>query len=110
MGSRELLLRILHRAGLHGSYDFVYLPFDFRRKACCGYSFVNFVSHADAERAMEQLDGFDSWEADSYKCMVAKWAFAQGLETHVKRFRRSKVMHHSVNEEYKPVFFKNGAR
>merc|ERR1719215_1917297 len=48
---RATLLEMIDTAGLERSYDFVYMPKDFKKKKGLGYAIINFVDHATAERA-----------------------------------------------------------
>lgn len=107
--SRNMMLDLLDSQGFAGSYDFVYLPFDFNRPACLGYAFVNCASPADAEKMKECFQGFKQWCVPSHKVCEVCWGEPlQGLEAHIERYRNSPVMHQSVPDEYKPVIFLDG--
>jgi len=109
--TREMLLDLLDTSGFYCLYDFVYLPIDFKRKAGLGYAFVNMVTHEDALRIKEKLDGFGSWVVSSQKvCEVAWGDPLQGLEDHIERYRNSPVMHEDVPDVYRPVLFQGGCR
>jgi len=101
--------KILDGVGLAGSYNFIYVPFDFKKSALLRYGFVNFELHESAMMAIAALDGFSDWEGDK-PCEVLWSGAQQGLLAHVERYRNSPVMHKDVPDEYKPVVFENGMR
>jgi len=107
--SHEGVRKVLDEAGLAGLYNFIYVPFDFKKSALLRYGFVNFELHESAMKAIAALDGFSDWEGDK-PCEV-RWSGAQqGLQAHVERYRNSPVMHGSVPDECKPVVFENSMR
>jgi hypothetical protein len=107
--TRELFLALLDSNGLAGTYNFVYLPIDFKRMSSLGYGFVNFVSHAEAELARVRLEGFNDWSVQSQKvCSVCWGEPLQGLQAHIERYRSSPVMHREVPDECRPILLQNG--
>lgn len=104
--TRNMLLALLHREGFNGTFDFLYLPVDFRSTSGLGYAFVNFEFHDDAERFRLHFTGFNHWSIASDKVCEVTWSSLQGLEPHIERYRNSPVMHESVPEEQKPALFK----
>merc|ERR1719401_3067065 len=109
--SRDMLLELMNGEGFQGTYDFLYMPMDFHRRAGLGYAFVNLVTHEDAIKVRQHFDGFTNWIVNSQKiCEVAWGEPLQGLAAHVDRFRNSPVMHEDVPDEYKPALFKSGVR
>lgn len=109
--TQEGLRKILDELGLAGLYDFIYVPFDFKKLVALRYGYVNFEQHADAVKAMAILDGYSGWVVGSEKPCEVEWSGAQqGLYAHIERYRNSPVMHATVPEEYKPVLLQNGIR
>jgi len=107
--SHEGVRKILDEAGLAGLYNFIYVPYDFKKSSLLRYGFVNFEQNASALKAIAALDGFSDWEGE--KACEVRWSGAQqGLHAHVERYRNSPVMHKDVPDEYKPVVFENGVR
>lgn len=109
--SRDDLCALLDRLEFNTKYDFVYLPTNFRTQATFGYSFVNMISHEDAEKLKKQFDGFTAWGVESDKVCEASWSdMHQGLPAHIERYRNSPIMHESVQDAYKPAIFAGGVR
>lgn len=100
---------ILDGAGLGGLYNFIYVPFDFKKSAFLRYGFVNFEQNEHAVKAMAVLDGFDDWESEK-SCEAGWGSVQQSLHANIERYRNSPLMHSSVPDEYKPVLFESGAR
>lgn len=109
--TRDMFLKLLDSEGFSGSYDFLYLPVDFRRWAGFGYAFVNAVTHADAKRMKQHFEGFQTWKLGSAKVCEVRWGEPlQGLDMHIERYRNCPVMHELVQDEFKPVVFHRGQR
>lgn len=109
--TRDLLLQMLDRYGFKGSYDFVYLPLDFRTKQILGHALVNLVSLVDAFRLRDSLHGSAEWvPCCDKKCEVILDSPLQGFQAHVDRYRNSPVMHENVPDEFKPIIFVDGRR
>lgn len=107
--TRNMLVELLESSGFDGCFDFVYLPFDFRKHAGLGYAFVNMINSEEAQRAMKKLTGFRSWKLKSCKVLSVTWSTPlQGLEANIERYRNSPVMHPSVPEQFKPLLLHNG--
>jgi len=110
--TREMVLDLLHTEGFAWSYNFVFLPWDFRREAALGYVFVNMVDHHTAIRAKIHFEGFVRWKVlGSQKVCEVCWTEpAQDLQALIERYRNAPVMHENVPEKYKPLLYKNGER
>merc|ERR1711939_719329 len=109
--TREMLLELVDSMGFSGTYDFVYLPVDFRSQAGLGYAFINFVSVADAHFCFDRFEGFSAWKVPSEKVCTVTWSTpTQGLEAHIERYRNSPVMHTALPDEWKPVLLQRGMR
>jgi len=109
--SSNSLIELFDDAGFHGTYDFMYLPVDFRTNMSLGYAFVNFVSTQDAQDFMLFFDGFSNWHFLSPKVCKVSWSDPnQGLEEHVERYRNSPVMHENVPDDFKPRLYESGVR
>ncbi|CAK0893298.1 unnamed protein product, partial [Prorocentrum cordatum] len=106
-GLRLLPLATLGLAapGGAGGYDFVYVPMDFKRRLCKGYSFVNMVAAEHLQRLVEVFDGYSRWSHSSMKVCQASLSHTQGLTANVERYRDSPVMDDAVPDIFKPALF-----
>lgn len=109
--TRSMLMDVLRAQGVANDVNFVYVPADFKSKAHYSYAFVNLSTPEAAEECLNRLNGFSDWGMPSEKACEAAWCTTnQGLDTFVERYRNSRIMHGSVDDEYKPAVFKNGKR
>jgi hypothetical protein len=109
--SRDMLLNLIDAEGFKGSYDFVYLPLDFKAMVGLGYSFINFINSEEAVRFQEHFLGFCNWSSHSDKVCHVTWSESlQGRDAHIERYRNSPVMHESMADGCKPVLYKDGER
>lgn len=58
--SQKMLIQKLNQQNRQ-TYDFFYLPIDFRNKCNVGYAFVNFIDSLFLVRFYEQMNG-NKWE------------------------------------------------
>ena len=108
---RSMILALLDKEGFEGKYNFLYLPIDFRTRACMGYAFVNLVDPAYVPDFWAKFSGYSNWVVRSKKLCGVSWSEPhQGLESHVERYRNSPIMHESVPDEYGPIVLQNGIR
>jgi hypothetical protein len=111
---RDMLTELLDSKGFVSSYNFLYLPIDFKKRWALGYAMVDFVSHAEALRAIETLTTFSDWKAYPLPHSAGDVAFStdakQGLEANVQYYRNREMMHPDVPEMYKPLLLRCGAR
>ena len=109
--NRAMILALLDKEGFEGKYNFLYLPIDFRTRACMGYAFVNLVDPAYVPDFWAKFSGYSNWLVRSKKLCGVSWSEPhQGLESHVERYRNSPIMHESVPDEYRPIVLQNGVR
>lgn len=110
--STKMVLELLDKNGFKDSYDFVYVPHDFKRlpsRVNVGYFFVNFVSHDVAASALDQLVGFRAWTVLSSKVLTGSWAEkTQGRNACIERCKYFTFMHDKVPNECKPMMFEHG--
>eukprot|EP00930_Biecheleria_cincta_P033565 TRINITY_DN23256_c0_g1_i1.p1 TRINITY_DN23256_c0_g1~~TRINITY_DN23256_c0_g1_i1.p1 ORF type:complete len:237 (+),score=32.07 TRINITY_DN23256_c0_g1_i1:42-713(+) len=109
--TREMLVDLFERNGFHGSYDFLYLPVNFKSDSSFGYAFVNLVDIQALSEFRLCFNGFKDWGCDTNKVAeVSLNCKLQGLQEHVKRYRDSPVMSHTVPDKYKPIILHKGIR
>lgn len=103
--SRSQLLGLLDAQGLHGFYDFVYLPTNFKRASTFGYAIVNFTLQTYARIA--------HWRCRSLEVcgrpVKCEWsASVQGKSALVEKYRNSQVMHDSIADTHRPLLLSDG--
>jgi len=110
--TRAMVLKLLESKGFDShTYNFLYLPIDFKTRVALGYAFVDLASPSLVQGFWEAFDGFSDWVLPSRKrCFVSWCEPSQGVEAHIERYRNSPVMHDSVPEEHKPMLLENGCR
>jgi len=109
--TQDSVMDLIHRRGFKSSYDFLYLPIDFRSKSNMGYAFINFCTPEDAQRFAAAFTGYQEWGFNSIKVCEVTWSRPfQGLAAHIDRYRNSPTMHSSIPMEFKPAIFFAGQR
>jgi hypothetical protein len=109
--TRAMMIELIESEGFSCRFDFVYVPVDFSTGLGLGYGFVNLVSSADATKFFQHFVGFSKWNiASDAVCKVTWGEPCQGLSQCLERYRNSPVMHNSVEDEWKPIFFVEGSR
>jgi hypothetical protein len=108
--TRDEVMEVIRTFGLATKVDFLYNPWNLKVKQNCGYAFVNFTTPEAAVEGLNALHGF-SWDVQGENVCEVSWCSDhQGLDSHVERYRNSRIMHDSVDDKYKPAIFKNGFR
>ncbi|KAF4679206.1 hypothetical protein FOZ60_015339, partial [Perkinsus olseni] len=95
--------RVLDAAGFRGSYDFLYVPLNFKTHEVVGFAFVNF---GDQEHAQKMIDGFNDLVLDGCLPLVVEPAKNQGLQAQIDHLRESPV--NAAEEEFRPKIFELG--
>ncbi|CAA0808666.1 Protein MEI2-like 5 [Striga hermonthica] len=101
--SKMLLLAIdeTHK----GTYDFLYLPIDFKNKCNVGYAFINMVSPAHIITFYEAFNG-KKWEKfNSEKVASLAYARIQGKTALVSHFQNSSLM--NEDKRCRPIVFQS---
>lgn len=98
--SKSALLQLLDKTHA-GTYDFFYLPIDFRNKCNLGYAFINFRDPRSIVALAEVFSG-KRWERfKSDKVCEVSYARIQGMEGLIEHFRSSRLVH--KHEKYCPL-------
>jgi hypothetical protein len=106
--TRNMLLDFIDRKGFHGRYTLLYLPQRFAGKGCFHHAFVDFVGNDAAMEFQTRLNGCSDEDLFGDKSVEISWSQCQGLEANIEKFRNSSVMHPSVEDECRPILFKDG--
>ncbi|XP_052177779.1 protein MEI2-like 2 isoform X2 [Diospyros lotus] len=88
-----------------GTYDFLYLPIDFKNKCNVGYAFINMVSPSHIISFYEAFNG-KKWEKfNSEKVASLAYARIQGKVALVAHFQNSSLM--NEDKRCRPILFQS---
>jgi len=90
---RKTLMRALDELGFWGTYDFIYLPFDWESGINKGYAFINFTKKEHAKRFKTEFEGYQLTQKSDKICLVAS-ATVQGFKKLKDKFGGK----HDVNQ------------
>lgn len=96
-----LLFLIIHF--FRGTFDFFYLPIDFRNKCGLGYAFINFLSAKHAAKLYEEFHNKRWDEFNSKKVCEIKYARVQGRDNLIQHFKTAKFP--SQEQEFQPLIY-----
>ncbi|KAH9325647.1 hypothetical protein KI387_005825, partial [Taxus chinensis] len=86
-----------------GTYDFLYLPIDFKNKCNVGYAFINMISPANIIPFFQAFNG-KKWEKfNSEKVASLAYARIQGKAALVTHFQNSSLM--NEDKRCRPILF-----
>lgn len=86
-----------------GTYDFFYLPIDFKNRCNVGYCFINFLDPKYIAPFVADFHG-QRWRSfNSEKVCAVSFARIQGKSAMISRFQNSSLL--DKDEEYKPLLF-----
>lgn len=88
--SQQQMVSVLRNAGFEGSFDFFYLPCDFRNKCNLGYAFVNFCTSRAGARLFREFHQKRWDEQSSRKICEVTFARVQGREALIEHFKGAK--------------------
>lgn len=74
------------------TYDFFYLPIDFKNKCNVGYAFVNFLDYSVIPAFYREMNGNKWGEFKSEKICAIAYARIQGQAALIQHFQSSSVM------------------
>jgi hypothetical protein len=113
--TRDMLINRLNNR-YKGTYDFVYLPIDFKSKVNVGYAFINFREPVMAARFIQEFHGAKTKKClpgfSSAKICEVSYARVQGKEANLENLRDEKFIQKLNNErpEWQPLFFDDSGR
>jgi len=107
---RDGLLQLIDDQGFGGMYDYFYLPIDGDRGLNLAYAFINFVDAGNVQAFWNHFNGFKTWHFPSSKQAELSWSKIQGLAANIKSIRKKPLMRSSIQQERKPLLFKDGKR
>ncbi|XP_076944415.1 protein MEI2-like 2 [Bidens hawaiensis] len=88
-----------------GTYDFIYLPIDFKNKCNVGYAFINMISPMHIIQFYQEFNG-KRWEKfNSEKVASLAYARIQGKAALVTHFQNSSLMNEDV--QCRPLLFQS---
>ena len=86
-----------------GTYDFFYLPIDFKNHCNVGYCFINFVDPKFIPPFVKEFNG-QKWRSfNSEKICSITFARIQGKAAMISRFQNSSLLY--KDDEYRPLLF-----
>ena len=88
-----------------GTYDFFYLPIDFKNKCNVGYAFVNFIDCRSVVPFFCKYNGRRWNHFNSEKVCAVAYARIQGKTSMISRFQNSSLM--EKDGEYRPLLFQS---
>jgi hypothetical protein len=86
-----------------GTYDFFYLPIDFKNKCNVGYCFINFLDPKHIVAFVKEFNGLRWKSFNSEKVCAITFARIQGKGSMVSRFQNSSLL--EKDDEYRPLLF-----
>lgn len=86
-----------------GTYDFFYLPIDFKNRCNVGYCFINFLEPRFIAPFVRSFNG-QRWKSfNSEKVCAVSFARIQGKQAMIGRFQNSSLL--EKDDEYRPLLF-----
>jgi RNA recognition motif 2 len=86
-----------------GTYDFFYLPIDFKNRCNVGYCFINFLDPRYIVGFVEEFNGQRWKNFNSEKVCGVTFARIQGKAAMISRFQNSSLL--EKHDDYRPLLF-----
>ncbi|KNC48068.1 PAP associated domain containing 5 isoform a [Thecamonas trahens ATCC 50062] len=90
--SAASLLEVINKS-FKGTYDFFYLPIDFKNKCNLGYAFINFIESQTVAAFAKAFDGVKWSSFNSFKVCAISPARIQGKAALIAHFQNSSLMY-----------------
>lgn len=99
------LLTEVNSRGFEGFFDYIYVPFDFKKGVNVGYGFMNFVEPKYAEAFRDAFDGrfLDHQMVHKNKPLRVHPATMQGYDANLQHFLQTKTGQHQ-DPQFSPLF------
>jgi len=102
--TQEMLLEAINK-NHKGTYDFFYLPIDFKNKCNVGYAFINFIKVDSIVPFYQEFNARKWQKFNSSKICKITFARIQGKQNFIEHFRNSSLMHE--DPKCRPLIFKS---
>lgn len=86
-----------------GTYDFFYLPIDFKNRCNVGYCFINFLEPSYIVAFVREFNGHRWKNFNSEKVCAITFARIQGKSAMISRFQNSSLL--EKHDDYRPLLF-----
>jgi len=97
-------MKLLLEWSVDGSFDLMYLPYNYQAHKTVGYAFINFCSHAQAIDFIQKWNHQRLFHHRHTKRLDIRWAELQGMQSNLVHFKRSKIGR-ITNEKFQPMIF-----
>jgi hypothetical protein len=103
------LIEVLKDHGFEKTFDFIYLPMDWRTRKNCGYAFLNFINPEYVEKFMSQFQGLQLKANTSQKTLEIIPSRRQGFFENIGVFGASELLTSNVSQpHFKPLVMVHG--
>ena len=103
------LIDVLKEHGFDKTFDFIYLPMDFRTKKNVGYAFLNFIHPEYVEKFVAQFQGLQLKASTSQKSLEIVPSRRQGFLENIGVFGASELLTSNSQQPYfKPLVMIEG--
>jgi hypothetical protein len=100
--TQRMFLAEIRKHGFDRTFDFIYMPMDFRTKNNMGYCFLNFIDFNFARQFVDEFEGVKLAAFKSQKTLAIQPANTQGLYGNMRSFQAAEK---EVPPEYQPIIF-----
>lgn len=102
------LMEILNQNGFGKSFDYFYLPMDFKTQKNCGYAFINFVTNDHCRHFFKKFQGLQLKASTSHKFLDIVVSKRQGFRENICVFQSSDLLSSSNHlDHFKPMVMIN---